>query len=173
MEGLVLRACHQVRPSVTHPRRIISRHLALTIATCVRCRKVGEGRYAPTTREIRFRLYRVVADGTYTLRVSLAAAHMSRLQVRVNGRGGGGAAELTTPEFGGGNAIARHGIHGVQWNFQFPIRGYLLREGDNSVSITQTRADGEFLGVLYDYVRLEAPPAHCRDPTATATTWRT
>uniref|UniRef100_A0A804PFM8 Rhamnogalacturonan endolyase n=1 Tax=Zea mays TaxID=4577 RepID=A0A804PFM8_MAIZE len=136
-------------------------------------RKVGEGRYAPTTREIRFRLYRVVADGTYTLRVSLAAAHMSRLQVRVNGRGGGGAAELTTPEFGGGNAIARHGIHGVQWNFQFPIRGYLLREGDNSVSITQTRADGEFLGVLYDYVRLEAPPAHCRDPTATATTWRT
>ncbi|XP_066357081.1 uncharacterized protein [Miscanthus floridulus] len=129
-------------------------------------RKVGDGRYAPTTREIRFTLDRVVADGTYTLRVALAAAQMSRLQVRVNGRGGG-VAELTTPEFGGGNAIARHGIHGVQWSFEFPIRGYLLQEGENSVSITQTRAAGEFLGVLYDYVRLEAPPGSCRDPTTT------
>jgi rhamnogalacturonan endolyase len=135
-------------------------------------RKVGDGRYAATTREIRFTLDRVVADGTYTLRVALAAAQMSRLQVRVNGRGGG-VAELTTPEFGGGNAIARHGIHGVQWSFEFPIRGYLLQEGENSVSITQTKAAGEFLGVLYDYVRLEAPPGSCRDPTtAPATTTR-
>ncbi|XP_021321868.1 rhamnogalacturonate lyase B [Sorghum bicolor] len=129
----------------------------------------GDGRYAATTREIRFTLDRVVADGTYTLRVALAAAQMSRLQVRVNGRGGGGlAAELTTPEFGGGNAIARHGIHGVEWSFEFPIRGYMLQEGENSVSITQTRAAGEFLGVLYDYLRLEAPPGSWRDPTTAA-----
>lgn len=131
------------------------------------CRKVGDGRYAATTREIRFTLDHVAADGTYTLRVALAAAQMSRLQVRVNGRGGG-AVELTTPEFGGGNAIARHGIHGVEWSFEFPIRGYMLQQGENSVSITQTRAAGEFLGVLYDYLRLEAPPGSGRDPTAAA-----
>ncbi|XP_062203110.1 rhamnogalacturonate lyase B-like [Phragmites australis] len=126
-------------------------------------RKVGDAN-VPTTRQIRFNLDRVVADGTYTLRIALAAAHMSRLQIVVNGgarRGG----VFTTPEFGDGNAIARHGIHGVQWSFDFPIRGYLLVEGENSISITQTRALSEFLGVMYDYVRLEGPPGAWRDPT--------
>ncbi|RLM99730.1 rhamnogalacturonate lyase-like isoform X1 [Panicum miliaceum] len=130
-------------------------------------RKVGDG-YVPTTREIRFSLDRVVADGTYTLRIALAAAQMSRLQVHVNGGGARSGGVFTTPEFGGGNAIARHGIHGVQWSFEFPIRGYLLQEGENSISITQTRAFGEFLGVMYDYVRLEGPPGSWRDPTRRA-----
>jgi rhamnogalacturonan endolyase len=89
---------------------------------------------------------------------------MSRLQVHVNGGGRGGGV-LTTPEFGGGNAIARHGIHGVQWGFEFPVRGYLLQEGENRINITQTRAFGEFLGVMYDYIRLEGPPGSWRDPT--------
>jgi rhamnogalacturonan endolyase len=83
---------------------------------------------------------------------------MSRLQVHVNGGGGGvrSGGVLTTPEFGGGNAIARHGIHGVQWSFEFPIRGYLLQEGENRINITQTRrASGEFLGVIH--VRLHPP----------------
>nr|XP_034602808.1 rhamnogalacturonate lyase-like isoform X2 [Setaria viridis]TKW07659.1 hypothetical protein SEVIR_7G321101v2 [Setaria viridis] len=131
-------------------------------------RKVGNGN-VPTTRQIRFNLDHVVADGTYTLRIALAAAQMSRLQVHVNGGGmrrGGGV--FTTPEFGGGNAIARHGIHGVQWSFEFPIRGYLLEEGENRISITQTRAFGEFLGVMYDYIRLEGPPGSWRDPTRRA-----
>ena len=66
---------------------------------------------------------------------------------------------FTTPEFGGGNAIARHGIHGVQRSFEFPIMGRLLQEGENSISITQTRALGLFLGVMYDYIRLEGPAA--------------
>jgi len=39
--------------------------------------------YVPTTRQIRFNLDRVVADGTYTLRIALAAAQMSRLQVQI------------------------------------------------------------------------------------------
>ncbi|CAM0151317.1 unnamed protein product [Urochloa decumbens] len=126
-------------------------------------RKVGNS-YVPTTRQIRFNLDHVITDGTYTLRIVLAAAQMSRLQVHVNGddvRGG----MFTTPEIGGGNAIARHGIHGVQWSFEFPIRGYLLQEGENMINITQTRAFGEFLGVMYDYIRLEGPPGSWRDPT--------
>jgi rhamnogalacturonan endolyase len=44
------------------------------------CRKVGN-RYVPTTRQIRFELGRVVADGNYTLRIAVAAAQLSRLQV--------------------------------------------------------------------------------------------
>ncbi|CAD6254960.1 unnamed protein product [Miscanthus lutarioriparius] len=112
----------------------------------------------PTTRQIRFNLDHVVANGTYTLRIALAAAQMSRLTVRVNGRATREAV-FSTPEFGDGNAIARHGIHGgVQWSFEFPIRGYLLQQGKNSISITQTRAFGPFLGVMYDYLRLEGPP---------------
>ncbi|KAL6641955.1 hypothetical protein ACP70R_020136 [Stipagrostis hirtigluma subsp. patula] len=126
-------------------------------------RKVGDD-IVPTTRHIRFNLDRVVPGGTYTLRIALAAAHMSRLQVHVNGgarRGG----VFTTPAYGdGGNMIARHGIHGVQVNIELPIRGYLLREGENTISITQTRAFNEFMGVMYDYVRLEGPPGSMRTP---------
>ncbi|KAG2555668.1 hypothetical protein PVAP13_8NG036801 [Panicum virgatum] len=123
-------------------------------------RQVGNGSI-PTTRQIRFELARVVADGTYTLRIALAAAHMSRLRVQgLNGGGAGrsrGGGVFTTPEIGDGNAIARHGIHGVQRSFEFPIMGRLLQEGENSISITQTRALGLFLGVMYDYIRLEGP----------------
>ncbi|TVU50724.1 hypothetical protein EJB05_02111 [Eragrostis curvula] len=118
-------------------------------------RKVGNN-VLPTTRHIRFNLDHVVPDGIYTLRIALAAAHMSRLQVRVNGgarRGG----VFTSQEFGDGNAIARHGIHGVQWDLEFQIRGYLLNQGENSISITQSRAFSIFFGVMYDYVRLEGP----------------
>ncbi|XP_044978869.1 probable rhamnogalacturonate lyase B [Hordeum vulgare subsp. vulgare] len=134
-------------------------------------RKMSNGVDAPTTRRIRFGLSRVVADGTYTLRVALAAAHMSRLQLRVNGapvtrRGSSAdAGVFVTPDFGEGNAIARHGDHGTWWSFEFGIKGYLLMEGDNNISITQVRAFSEFMGVMYDYIRLEGPPGSWRDPT--------
>ncbi|GJN07079.1 hypothetical protein PR202_ga24872 [Eleusine coracana subsp. coracana] len=129
-------------------------------------KKVGD-KVVPTTRHIRFNLDNVVSDGTYTLRVALAAAHMSTLQVHVNGgerRGG----MLMSSEFGEANAIARHGIHGVQWDLEFPIKGYLLNEGENSINITQTRALSIFAGVLYDYIRLEGPSGSWRDPTRRA-----
>ncbi|KAF0907270.1 hypothetical protein E2562_015772 [Oryza meyeriana var. granulata] len=126
-------------------------------------RKQGDG-YAPTTRQIRFSLDHVVPDGTYTLRIALAAAHMSRLQLQVNGAT---SEVLTTPAaFGDGNAIARHGIHGVQWSMEFAIKGYMLEEGENVVFITQTRALSPFFGVMYDYIRLEGPSPSWRDPTA-------
>ncbi|XP_047055399.1 rhamnogalacturonate lyase B-like [Lolium rigidum] len=132
-------------------------------------RKVGGGvglTNAPTTRRIRFNLGRVVADGTYTLRVALAAAQMSRLQVQVNeATRKGSEGVFNTPEFGDGNAIARHGDHGTWWSFEFPIKGYLLMEGENTISITQVRAFSEFFGVMYDYIRLEGPSGSWRDPT--------
>jgi rhamnogalacturonan endolyase len=76
----------------------------------------------------------------------------------VNGATRRGAGTFGTPAFGEGNAIARHGDHGTQWSFDFPIRGSLLREGDNTIHITQSRAGSIFFGVMYDYLRLEGPP---------------
>ena len=49
---------------------------------CV-CRMVGNVS-TPTTRQIRFNLDHVVANGTYTLRIALAAAQMSRLTVHMH-----------------------------------------------------------------------------------------
>lgn len=129
-------------------------------------RKVGGDINATTTRRFRFNLSHPVADGTYTLRVALAAAHMSSLQVRVNGETRNGSEGVfTTPEFGESNAIMRHGEHGTWWSFEFPIKRYLLMEGENSISITQVITFTEFVGVMYDYVRLEGPPGSWRDPT--------
>ncbi|KAE8779307.1 Rhamnogalacturonate lyase [Hordeum vulgare] len=120
-------------------------------------RKVGDD-IVPTTRQIRFNLDRVVPGGTYTMRVALAAAQAARLQVQVNGATRRVGGVFGTPAFGDGNAIARHGDHGTQWSFEFPISGRLLREGDNTIHITQTRANSVFLGVMYDYIRFEGPP---------------
>ncbi|KAF7088578.1 hypothetical protein CFC21_091671 [Triticum aestivum] len=120
-------------------------------------RKVGDD-IVPTTRQIRFNLDRVLPGGTYTLRVALAAAHAARLQFQVNGATRRVGGVFGTPAFGDGNAIARHGDHGTQWSLEFPISGRLLREGDNTIHITQTRANSIFLGVMYDYIRFEGPP---------------
>ncbi|KAL5224872.1 hypothetical protein ABZP36_011511 [Zizania latifolia] len=117
-------------------------------------RKEGDG-YAPTTRQVRFTLHHVVPDGVYTLRIALAAAHMSRVQVRVNNGESVPAAAAAAP-FGDDNAIARHGVHGVQWSLEFAVKGCMLEQGvDNVVYITQTRASSPFVGVMYDYIRLE------------------
>uniref|UniRef100_A0A0E0MJA4 rhamnogalacturonan endolyase n=1 Tax=Oryza punctata TaxID=4537 RepID=A0A0E0MJA4_ORYPU len=57
-----------------------------------------------------------------------------------------------------GNAIARHGIRGVQRSLELAMKGYMLQEGDNVICMTQTRALSPFFGVMYDYIRLEGPP---------------
>ncbi|CAN6372045.1 unnamed protein product [Urochloa humidicola] len=123
-------------------------------------RKVGQDS-VPTTWQVRFNLDKVVADGTYTLRIALAAAERCRLQVQVNGgtRGSGGV--FTTPEMGDDKAIARHGIHGLQWSLEFAIPGHQLLQGDNTIDmkLTQTgpAAPAKIAGVMYDYIRLEGP----------------
>ncbi|CAN6345595.1 unnamed protein product [Urochloa humidicola] len=116
----------------------------------------GKDTVVPTTWQIRFHLDRVVAGGTYTLRIALAMSHMSSLQVQVNGGvvGGSPAAAVL---MGDNNAIARHGIRGTEWSLHFGIEGSLLRQGDNTIHITQTSALNQFVGVMYDYIRLEGP----------------
>lgn len=131
-------------------------------------RHVGTDEEASTARHIRFDLASVVTDGIYTLRVALAAAHYSRLELRVNGApAAAGDRQSTpsmglfmTPKFGDSNAIARHAEHGTWRSFEFKIEGRLLAVGENNINITQARVFNKFLGVMYDYLRLEAPGSH-------------
>jgi rhamnogalacturonan endolyase len=58
------------------------------------------------------------------------------------------------------NSIARHGIHGLYWLYNVNIPGNLLVEGDNNntIFLTQSRGNGPFQAIMYDYIRLEGPP---------------
>ncbi|KAF8652226.1 hypothetical protein HU200_062861 [Digitaria exilis] len=124
-------------------------------------RKVGQDT-VPTTWQIRFSLNPVAADSTYTLRIALAASQTCRLQVQVNGGvKGGDQGVFTTPEMGDDNAIARHGIHGLQWSLEFAIPGHLLVQGNNTIDMrvaqTGEAATAKIAGVMYDYLRMEGP----------------
>ena len=72
-----------------------------------------------------------------------------------------GSGVFTTPEMGDDNAVARHGIHGLQWSLEFAIGGHLLLQGGNAIDIKVAGAGGpaadRIAGVMYDYIRLEGP----------------
>ncbi|KAI3738096.1 hypothetical protein L2E82_28114 [Cichorium intybus] len=121
-------------------------------------RKKDQNTYEKTTWTIKFKLDDVITNGIYKLRLALASANASDLQVRVN--------DLNTdlPLFstgiiGGDNAIARHGIHGLYWLFNIDIPGTNLNSiEENAIYLTQENAVNPFCGVMYDYIRLEGPP---------------
>ncbi|KAL6659620.1 hypothetical protein ACP70R_002449 [Stipagrostis hirtigluma subsp. patula] len=81
--------------------------------------------------------------------------------VQINGGAPSKGGVFTTPEMGDDNAILRHGIHGLQWSFEFVIKGDLLLQGDNTIYIKLTPAGSggpdSVAGVMYDYIRLEGP----------------
>lgn len=55
------------------------------------------------------------------------------------------------------NTVCRHGIHGLYRIYSIDIPSSLLVKGDNSIFLTQARNGDPLCGVLYDYLRLEAP----------------
>lgn len=63
-----------------------------------------------------------------------------------------------TPSIGRSNAIARHGIHGLYWLFNFKIQGLHLQKGENTIYLKQIKGGNPFYGHQYDYIRLEGPP---------------
>ncbi|KAI8548474.1 hypothetical protein RHMOL_Rhmol07G0276400 [Rhododendron molle] len=120
-------------------------------------RKTGDGAYEGTTWQIKFRLKNLYEGGTYNLRLALASANQSVLEVRVNDP------QANPPHFSSGlvgkdNAIARHGIHGLYYLFNVDIPSAQLTQGDNTIFLTQTSNTSPFQGIMYDYIRLEAPP---------------
>lgn len=112
--------------------------------------------YVPTTWQIVFDARNVVRRGTYTLRLALASASFADIQVWINNRDGH-SPRFSTGMIGRDNAIARHGIHGLYRLYNVSISGYELVEGRNTIYLRQGRGMNPFVGVLYDYIRLEAP----------------
>ncbi|EEF35155.1 lyase, putative [Ricinus communis] len=121
-------------------------------------RKTENNTYEATTWQIKFALENVKRDGTYTLQMALASATASELQVRFNDPSKK-RPHFTTKLIGRDNAIARHGIHGLYWLYSINVPGSLLRQ-NNTIYLTQSRGSGPFRGVMYDYIRLEAPSEH-------------
>ncbi|KAM6570028.1 hypothetical protein CsatB_018013 [Cannabis sativa] len=119
-------------------------------------RKLENGTYRQTTWQVKFNLENVVQSKSYTLQLALASASASDLQVRMNERNTYSPI-FSTHLLGRDNSIARHGIHGTYWMFSINISGYWLRQGQNILYLTSSRALGPFGGVLYDYLRFEAP----------------
>ncbi|XP_020273524.1 probable rhamnogalacturonate lyase B isoform X4 [Asparagus officinalis] len=119
-------------------------------------RKSGQSSYLSTTWQIRFQLDPVDQNGNYKLRIALASASYSDLQVRVNDLNAN-PPHFWTGIIGKDNAIARHGIHGLYWLYDVDVRGSWLVEGTNTVFLTQAMNTSPFHGIMYDYIRLEGP----------------
>lgn len=115
-----------------------------------------------TMWQIKFKLEEVNQQGIYKLRLALASATLAELQVRVNDPNTNRPI-FTTGLIGRDNSIARHGSHGLYWLYSVDIQGSKLVQGDNTLFLTQPRCQSPFQGILYDYLRLEAPPS----PTTT------
>ncbi|GFZ03241.1 rhamnogalacturonate lyase family protein [Actinidia rufa] len=120
----------------------------------------GANKYLPSTWKISFNLTSVT-NGSYTLRLAIASATRSDLQVNVNYID---AQHLVFQmmNIGTDNTVCRHGIHGLYRLFSIDVSSSLLIEGDNSIFLTQARGGDALCGVLYDYIRLEAPVTSSR-----------
>ncbi|CAO2834579.1 unnamed protein product [Amaranthus hypochondriacus] len=112
--------------------------------------------YQGTTWKIIFQLDKIYTNGTYYLRLALASATSSELQVRINDP------HEKPPLFSTGligydNTIARHGIHGLYWLYNVSIPGDRFMLGNNTIFLTQVWGLSPWRGILYDYIRLESP----------------
>ncbi|KAL4283616.1 hypothetical protein GQ457_16G016320 [Hibiscus cannabinus] len=120
-------------------------------------RHIENNKYEGSTWEIRFKLDNVDQSNSYILRVAIASATFAELQVRINDPKA--KALFTSGLIGRDNSIARHGIHGLYWVYNVDIPGKLLLQPDNTIFLTQPRNTSPFQGIMYDYIRLEAPPS--------------
>ncbi|KAG6555730.1 hypothetical protein Mapa_002969 [Marchantia paleacea] len=121
-------------------------------------RRHSDGTYTATRWQIKFNLPSFdESKGAYKLRMAIAQAQVAAVQVRVNDPSAKPVYE--TPAFGKDNAIARHGIQGLYVLYSVDIPAADLKKGDNSIYLTQRKASGPYNGVMYDYLRLEAPPS--------------
>ncbi|KAL0440028.1 UNVERIFIED_CONTAM: hypothetical protein Slati_2485800 [Sesamum latifolium] len=108
-------------------------------------RRIGDNSYKSTTWQIKFNITTVDEGGTYTLRLALASAHNSELQVRVNDSDADPPL-FSTGVIGADNAIARHGIHGIYWLFNVDIPAAQLMQGENTIYLTQAKSSSLFQG---------------------------
>ncbi|KAK6125863.1 hypothetical protein DH2020_040389 [Rehmannia glutinosa] len=119
-------------------------------------RKIDKDKYIPTTWQISFDIKHVIKTESYTLRLALASASLAEVQVRINNPNTR-RPHFTTRRIGRDNAIARHGIHGRYWLYSVDVPGSQLVNGTNTIYLKQSRGSSPFIGVMYDYIRLEGP----------------
>lgn len=119
-------------------------------------RNAGNGTYRETTWQVRFNLENVKNEESYTLQLALASATGTDLQIRLNNPNRN-RPMFSTRMIGRDNSIARHGIHGLYWMYSVNVPGNVLRQGNNIMYFTQSRSNGPFGGLMYDYIRFEAP----------------
>ncbi|KAI9198148.1 hypothetical protein LWI28_011033 [Acer negundo] len=118
-------------------------------------RRGPDNKYLPTTWTIKFNLDSIIS-GVYKLRLAIASATRSDLMIYVNYIN---QYHLVFQEMnlGMNNTVCRHGIHGLYELFIVDVSSSLLIKGDNSMFLVQARGGDSLCGVLYDYLRLEAP----------------
>lgn len=125
-------------------------------------RKMADNTYQATTWQIKFKVEEIknsTDDSRYKLRLALASANQAILEIRVNDNNTTKAPVFSTGLIGKDNVIARHGIHGLYWLFNVDIQSKLLLPGEiNTIYLTQANATSPLQGIMYDYIRLEAPP---------------
>ncbi|XP_062144079.1 rhamnogalacturonate lyase B-like isoform X2 [Alnus glutinosa] len=121
-------------------------------------RRINNGTYGAATWQIVFELESVNNDGNYTLQLALASANEADLEVRFNDASAM-PSHFSTGLIGRENAIARHGIHGLYWLASVDVASNVLQQGSNTIYLTQSKSRTPFQGVMYDYLRLEGPPA--------------
>ncbi|ONI35461.1 hypothetical protein PRUPE_1G537300 [Prunus persica] len=119
-------------------------------------RKTDNNTYQGSTWQIKFKLDIVDKNYTYKLRIALATAHVSDLQVRINDLRPSNP-HFSTGPIGNDNTIARHGIHGLYRLYNVDVPGVQLVEGNNTIFLTRTLSTSPFQGIMYDYIRLEGP----------------
>nr|XP_043635775.1 probable rhamnogalacturonate lyase B isoform X2 [Erigeron canadensis] len=113
--------------------------------------------YDKTIWTIKFKLHEMIKNGTYTLRLALASAQFSDLQVRVNNQNTD-VPLFSTGVIGGDNAVSRHGIHGLYWLYNIAVSSKFLKTGQNAIYLTRINEGILFPGgIMYDYIRLEGP----------------
>ncbi|KAI5571006.1 hypothetical protein BDE02_11G064800 [Populus trichocarpa] len=117
-------------------------------------RRVAD-KYIPSTWTIKF-LLNSIKNGIYKLRLAIASANRSDLQVYLNDMDKEHMV-FQVMNLGAENAVCRHGIHGLYRLFSIDIPSSLLLNGDNSMFLVQARGGDALCGILYDYLRLEAP----------------
>nr|GMD58305.1 probable rhamnogalacturonate lyase B [Ipomoea batatas] len=117
--------------------------------------RVKNNAYEPTTWRVLFWVDNVNQRGTYTLRIALAASSYAVISVWINNPHT--RANYIVNGLGADNSIARHGIHGMYSEHSYSFPGSLLVKGQNTIFLQQSRGGGPFIGVMYDYIRLEGP----------------
>ncbi|KAG9440114.1 hypothetical protein H6P81_020279 [Aristolochia fimbriata] len=135
------------------------------------CQYLGNSNYLSPTRRIKFNVSNI-AWGTYKLRVAIAGALKAALKVLIKIKSNGvyfpgpvkinlndGSRPIFRKWIGEENIIPRHGIHGLYRLVTIDVRSEWLVQGENTFYFTLDSCRSPFQGIVYDYIRLEAPPS--------------